>query len=110
MKKIEIKFQYNGTHSKVAVINDDINSDMVLADHPLNENVSVETGMADELGIWNINFQEPYMDIECDFISKSMPDGYEQLTLDPCEVVLWSNGGTCINTDNIPFTIEVTDL
>ena len=111
MKKINIKFHYNGTaYNKEAFINNDINMDSILAEHKKNKNVTAEYGMADDLGIWSLNFDEPYMKIECDFVSKPLGNGFEHLTLDPVEIILWSNGGTYINTDTIPFTIDVTDI
>lgn len=113
MKKIEITFHHNGTqYTKTAVINDDINEGMILADHPLNSNVSCETGMADELGIWHMQFDDdPEMYIECDFMAGVIRNGYEHLTLDPCEVLLWSkDGGKPIGDHCIPFHIELTDL
>lgn len=109
MKKLEITFQYNGTtYNKEAIINDDINENEILADHPKNKDVSAEFGMI-ELGVWSLNFTEPYMTIECDFLSK-FDDNIETLTLCPVEVLLWSNGGTCINNDKIKFKTNITDL
>lgn len=111
MKKIEIKFQYNGTkYNKEAVINDDINDKEVLAKHSKNKNVNAEWGMAKELGIWSLNFTEPYMEIECDFRAKNILGGFEQLSLEPVEVLIWTKNGTCINTDTIPFEANISNL
>ena len=112
MKQITIKFSFDSkNYVRMAVINDDINKDMILADHPMNEKVSAESGMAEQLFIWNINFHEPDgSEIECDFTAVPMEDGYEHLTLDPFEVLLWDSKGKCMNNETVKFTVEFADL
>ena len=108
MKEIKIIFAFNGNDVELrAMLNDDVNCGMILADHPMNECVSAECGMADELGIWNLNFETEDYYYECDFMAETTSDGIEHLTLTPCEVLVWDKDGASCHNDVIHFSIEV---
>ena len=109
MKKIKITFTFRGEKKEFfAVLNDDINADMILADHSLNDNVSAECGMADELGIWDLLFTDnDGIEYECDFLSKPDTKTMEEiLTLEPIEVLVWTKSGMSLNNHAIGFNVE----
>ena len=107
MKEIKINFTFNGNDVELnAMLSDDINAGMILADHPMNEFVSAECGMADELGIWNLTFEKDDLTYECDFMAIPTDDGYERLTLDPCEVLVWNKKGVSCHNNTIHFEVK----
>lgn len=109
MKKITIRFKLNGQDvTRVAVLTDDLCE--VIKNHPENQAADVTTGIASELGVWNIHFQTRRHEYCCDFMATVDNEGNETLLLDPCEVLAWDRNGHSVHNEQIPFTIEVTDL
>lgn len=109
MKKILITFTFRGEKKEFfAVLNDDINAGTILADHSLNDNVSAECGMADELGIWHLLFTDNEgIGYECDFLSRPNTETMEEiLTLEPVEVFVWTKSGTSLNNHAVEFNVE----
>lgn len=96
MRKIKINFEFDGVkEQRIAVFADDWSYPIP---HEDNEANGVVDGVADELGIWSIYFDN--YQTEADFVCEIDDDGYEQKTLTPAEIWLWGRGGK-----TVPFTI-----
>ena len=106
MKKITIRFEVNGLKiEKVAVLNDDLTD--VIINHPDNEAITVTTGIANELGVWNIIFLSRRHEYEFDFFANVDEEGNETLLLEPCEALIWNRDGKLATKDTIRFTAEI---
>ena len=108
MKKIVIEFKFNGIDQrKVAVLSNDLTN--VIKDHPDNQADEVHTGIADELGVWNIHFVTQTVDFCCDFLAEVDDEGNETLLLEPCDVLVWDKKGKSMSDKAIPFTVKVVE-
>lgn len=108
MKKIVIDFKFNGSDQrKVAVLSDNLTE--VIKDHPDNQADEVHTGIADELGVWNIHFFTPTTEFCCDFLAEVDGEGNETLLLEPCDVLVWDKNGKSMSDKAIPFTVNVVE-
>lgn len=106
MKKLVIKFNF-GREERIytAVLSDDLSHPVP---HPDNEALGVVDGVAEELGIWAIMFGNNC--VEADFVCEIDNDGEEIKTLTPQEILLWNDQGKILHNDEIPFTVEVSQV
>jgi hypothetical protein len=107
MKQLKIKFMVGGkVYNRTAILTDDLRQ---LSKSKRNQCEDIVNGVADELGIWSLNFDNGT--IECDFRAHIDEDGNEVCTLEPYEVLIWNNeGGGCITNDFTPFTVTVKSI
>ena len=68
--------------------------------HEDNQADGVVDGVADELGIWSIYFDNNQT--EADFVCEVDEDGNETKTLTPVEIWMWDKKG-----ETVDFTVEV---
>lgn len=96
MIKIKINFEFDGIkEQRISVLADDLSHPIP---HEDNEADGVVDGVADELGIWSIYFDNNQTEV--DFVCEIDEDGNEVKTLTPVEIWLWGRGGK-----TVPFTI-----
>ena len=107
MKQLKIKFTVGGkAYNRTAILTDDLGQ---LSKSKRNQCEDIVNGVADELGIWSLYFDNGT--IECDFRAHIDEDGKEVCTLEPYEVLFWNNeGGGCITNDFTPFTVTVKSI
>ena len=110
MKKITIHYNLdNNPVEWVAVLTDDLTK--VIKDHPDNQAAEVHTGIADELGIWNIHFfTNLRAEHVCDFLAEVDEEGEETLLLVPCDVLIWDESGKSAHNEAVHFTVEVESV
>jgi len=102
MRKLRIKFSFNGKEEvRTAVLTDDLQHPIP---HEENQADGVVDGVADELGIWSIYFDNNQ--IEADFVCEIDDDDYEVKTLTPVEVWIYGENGDTLHDDTIDFTVE----
>lgn len=97
MRKLRIKFLSDGKEEvRTAVLTDNFSHPIP---HEDNQADGVVDGVADELGIWSIYFDQNQT--EADFVCEVVGDS-EIKTLTPVEIWLWNKK----QTKTIPFTVE----
>ena len=102
MRKIQIKWNFLGKEAtRTAVLTDDLQ-------HPIpdkeNQADGCVDGVADELGIWSIYFDNNT--IEADFVCEIDEDDYEVKTLTPVELWLYDENGDTLNDETIEFQVK----
>lgn len=107
MKQLKITFKVGGqTYHRTAILTDDLRQ---LSKSKRNQCEDIANGVADELGIWGLYFDDG--SIECDFLAHIDDDGNEVYTLKPYEVLFWnSKGGGCFTNAFTPFTVTVKNM
>lgn len=85
MRTYKILFLLDGKkQTRTAVLTDDLDHPVP---HPDNQATGVIDGVAEELGIWSIYFDNN--EIEADFVCEIDDDGNEMKTVTPVEIWLW---------------------